>query len=329
MSYKKSGVDTNAADVWVEGIQAKLGASDQLVNGVGEYAAVYKLNDREWVATSCDGIGTKILWSLGGLGSPKDLAQDLVAMNVNDVLCTGATPKLFMDYLACSGKEALRSDGFLKKFINGLIEVCGENEQILAGGETAQMPDLYDGDDFDAAGFSVGFMSPDQYLDPKKLTSGLEVWGLPSSGPHSNGFTWLRKLFDSKSESALIAELFMKPTRIYVKDFLRLRESVKILSAYHVTGSGLLNLLRSQSKVGFKLTEWPTQLPDWVEIVKNKSGSTLEELFTTFNCGFGFIVVVEKSEMNSSYLERQGFQKLGVTSDKYEVSLPQFKISFS
>src|SRR4051794_10839818 len=103
MTYKKSGVDTDQADKWVEGIQARLKSSNDLISGVGDYAAVYKSSDKEWIATSCDGIGTKILWTLLGLGKPKDLAQDLIAMNVNDVLCTGATPKLFLDYIACSG----------------------------------------------------------------------------------------------------------------------------------------------------------------------------------------------------------------------------------
>src|SRR5688572_16205978 len=100
MSYKSCGVDTSAADQWVEGIQARLGAQ-KLLSGVGDYAAVYEMSGDELLSTSCDGIGTKILWALDGLGSAKGLAQDLIAMNVNDVLCTGATPKLFLDYLAC------------------------------------------------------------------------------------------------------------------------------------------------------------------------------------------------------------------------------------
>jgi phosphoribosylformylglycinamidine cyclo-ligase len=339
MTYKKSGVDTDQADKWVEGIQSKLHATSELVSGVGDYAAVYKLNDNEWVATSCDGIGTKILWTLQGLGSAKNLAQDLIAMNVNDVLCTGANPKLFLDYIACSGKEALQDDGFLKKFIGGIIDVCKENGQILAGGETAQMPDLYKGEEFDTAGFSVGFLHPDEYLHPSKLTPGLEIWGWPSSGPHSNGFTWLRQLFDSKKDADLIRKHFMNPTKIYVNEFKQLRAELKsktrskssdgILAAYHITGSGLLNLLRSQSSVGFELNEWPEKLPAWFEAIRERSKSTYEELFKTFNGGFGFMIALSAAEETTSILKKNGLVKLGLTTESYEVNIPQFDIRLS
>jgi phosphoribosylformylglycinamidine cyclo-ligase len=328
MSYKNSGVDVHAADQWVEGIQNKIG-TQELISGVGDYAAVYKLNDREWVATSCDGIGTKILWTLKGIGTPKDLAQDLLAMNVNDVLCTGATPKLFLDYIACSGKEALQENGFLKKFIYGLADICKENEQILAGGETAQMPDLYKGEEFDTAGFSVGFMEPENYIHPQKLEEGAELWGWTSNGPHSNGFTWLRKLFDSEKDAETIRNYFMAPTRIYIKEFRDLRKKLEAhscLAAYHVTGSGLLNLLRSQNQWGFELTHWPKELPSWLQVIQERSKASNAELLSTFNGGYGFIVAIKKAgAQQSTLLEQSGLKFLGSVSSKPGVRIPQLE----
>jgi phosphoribosylformylglycinamidine cyclo-ligase len=328
MSYEKSGVDTKAADNWVEGIQNKIGAThSDLISGVGDYAAVYKSSEQQWIATSCDGIGTKILWGLEGFGSPKGLAQDLVAMNVNDLLCTGATPKLFLDYLACSGKEALKEGSFLKKFITGLIEVCQEENQILAGGETAQMPDLYQDPHFDVAGFSVGFLSEKEYIHPTNLKEGLQVYGWTSSGPHSNGFTWLRKLF-SKNEKTEVENL-MAPTRIYIKDFLEARKLLsnnKILSAFHITGSGLENLLRSQNTVGFHLDKWPTTLPAWASAVKDKSGCNYQELFSTFNCGMGFIFVTQKP-LSPEECAQLKATHLGHTTQSAGVKIPHYDVS--
>lgn len=330
MSYKSSGVDTSAADNWVEGIQKKLGAQ-QLLSGVGDYAAVYEMNPEELLATSCDGIGTKILWALDGHGTPKSLAQDLIAMNVNDVLCTGAAPKLFLDYLACSGKEVLVEGSFLKKFIHGLIEVCAEHGQILAGGETAQMPDLYKGDHFDAAGFSVGFLKKNEFLRFSNLKAGMPVYGWKSAGPHSNGFSWLRKIFDTQKDAAFISEHLMAPTEIYISKFLKARSSLKdnsIVAAYHITGSGLLNLLRSQNTVGFDLSLWPKEAPTWLSEVQKRTDASWSDLFSTFNCGVGFIFATEKA-LSAEEISSLGVMQLGNTTDRFEVKLPAFDVTLT
>ncbi|MEZ4815901.1 MAG: AIR synthase related protein [Bdellovibrionota bacterium] len=337
MSYKSSGVDTSAADNWVEGIQKKLGAQ-QLLSGVGDYAAVYEMNKEELLATSCDGIGTKILWSLDGHGSAKALAQDLIAMNVNDVLCTGATPKLFLDYLACSGKEVLVEGSFLKNFIHGLIEVCAEHGQILAGGETAQMPDLYKGDNFDAAGFSVGFLKKNEFIRFSNLKPGMPVYGWKSAGPHSNGFSWLRKIFDTSKDAAFITEHLMAPTEIYISRFLQARSLIEstleskkdnsLVAAYHITGSGLLNLLRSQSSVGFDLNLWPMELPIWIQEIQKRTKASATELFSTFNCGFGFLFATEKV-LSAEQVESLGLTELGKTTNTFEVNIPNFDVTLS
>ncbi len=327
MTYEKSGVDINAADKWVEGIQAGLTHDSKLISGVGEYAAVYAQNKDEWIATSCDGIGTKLLWSLDSLGSAESLAQDLLAMNVNDVLCTGATPKLFLDYIACSGSDALKEGSFLKSFIKGLIKVCGENDQLLVGGETAQMPELYKGNHFDVGGFSIGFLKPEAYLHPKNLKEGMSVWGWTSSGPHSNGYSWLRKIFSTSNDASYIQEHLMPATRVYVKDFFNLRKAFgpnDLISAYHITGSGLWNLLRSQDKIGFNLDQWPS-LPAWALEVQKRTNASTQQLFETFNCGIGFAVVVSENT-DVEVLKKQGLQYLGKTENKAGLRLPKYNI---
>ena len=337
MSYKSSGVDINAADKWVEEIQSRVsqGDSQKLVSGVGEYAAVYAQNENEWLATSCDGIGTKIFWTLEGLKASenpeKDLAQDLLSMNVNDLLCTGATPKLFLDYIACSGSDALQEGRFLKKFIRGLIDICRDENQILAGGETAQMPDLYKDDHFDVGGFSIGFLKPEEYLHPKNITEGSQVWGWTSNGPHSNGFSWLRKIFDNQKDKELIQKELMPPTRVYIKDFLNLRKNLQekgfeksLQAAFHITGSGLWNLLRSQKNFGFELSNWP-ELPHWVKAVQERTKCSTHDLFATFNCGIGFAVVVDQN-VPAELLKDLRLVELGKTIKGNSVILPKFQI---
>ncbi len=307
-NYKNVGVDTDAADEWVARLasltaRAPAEIKNKLRSGVGDYAAVFEHSNSQWLATSCDGVGTKILWAEQGLGSAKDLAQDLVAMNANDLLCVGARPTLFLDYLAIGSKDLLKPGALVAEFIAGLIEVCNSSGQMVIGGETAQMPDLYEPTGFDVAGFSIGFLKPEEFLSVENITEGSEVWGWPSSGPHSNGFSWLRKIFDSKKDAAFIRENLMKPTRLYVNDFLDLRSELSLLdtsfkkpiqAAFHITGSGLLNFLRAQPKnrkIGFDLKNWP-KMPGWVEEIRSRTGAAPADLYKAFNMGIGFSIVL-------------------------------------
>ena len=260
-SYKNSGVDIRADEAWVDFLQnmalpeaerARLqSVQDKIVTRMGEYASVYALSEHNWVATATDGIGTKLIWALQGLGSMQDLAQDLVAMNVNDLLCVGARPTLFLDYLAIASSAMMAENGVMRDFLKGIQLACARSGALLVGGETAQMPDLYNEGDFDAAGMSVGFLAPEDYLHVDNVVPGSQVWAWESSGPHSNGYTWLRKLFDKDSDHDFIRRQLMPPTKLYVSDFLKFRDSLgsdrrALQGAYHITGSGLLNLLRIQ-----------------------------------------------------------------------------------
>jgi phosphoribosylformylglycinamidine cyclo-ligase len=337
MSYKKSGVDETRAASWVQKIAGLTSANsknneNKMRSRIGDYAAVFELNPQNWVATACDGVGTKLLWTTMGLASAKDLAQDLLAMNANDVLCVGATPVLFLDYLALGNAKMLDEDEILSEFIAGLQEHCASQEQILAGGETAQMPDLYHDNHFDLAGFSVGFMSPDQYFDVDQVQIGDELWGWQSSGPHANGFSWLRKSFDPQNDKEWIQKHLMPPTKLYVQTMKKFKAALSeksqlknLLAAYHITGTGLLNLLRkqptnSERKIGFDLKYWPEKWPEWLEEMKRRNPQTeLKEFYTTFNMGFGFccLFTAQFAKTQKTWLESQGLVRLGeVTSEE-------------
>jgi phosphoribosylformylglycinamidine cyclo-ligase len=332
--YKSSGVDVDQADAWVADIAGRLGAAGdaqlrgRLRSGVGDYAAVYALTDDNWLALSCDGVGTKLLWTKEGFGTVDALAQDLVAMNANDVLCVGARPLLFLDYLAVGSLQVVREGG-LKGFIGGLSKACAESGMIVVGGETAQMPDVYGREGYDLAGFAAGVLQPREHLTVERVQPGAEVWGWSSNGPHSNGFSWLRKVFDSARDGEFIRRELMAPTRLYAKDFLGLRDQLRSLgredalqSAFHITGSGVLNFLRAQPKgrtIGVDLTDWPDvrELP-WVRELVARTGTELESLWRTFNMGFGFCVVLDRDLVRDakSLLESLGLRRLGcVTSD--------------
>ncbi len=346
--YKKSGVDTGAADKWVSFIEGTLkhkgkpSLSKNLVSGVGAYAAVYALDKKRWLATTCDGVGTKLLWTQEGMGRSADLAQDLFAMNVNDLICVGASPLLFLDYLAVGSKKILSPKGSMGSFLKGLNEACLDSHCLLVGGETAQMPDIYEKDGYDMAGFAVGTLEPEDFLsiervDPRR---GADLWAWPSSGPHSNGFSWLRKLFSSKSDKNFIKKNLMVPTKIYVKDFLNLKSTLsrtrlskELLSAFHVTGSGLLNLVRAAHPAGhlrYNLHSWDeTRWPSWAEEVAKRSKATKEELYTTFNMGLGLILLFSKNnrERLRPLLESVGLINIGELSVETGANKPATKAS--
>ncbi len=300
-SYKDSGVDTAGADEWVDTISERFGAlSKNLISSFDSYSAVYKTSGDNCVALSCDGVGTKVLWTKAGLGSGAQVAQDLMAMNVNDLICVGATPQLFMDYLAVGSLRHQKESGFLSQFLEGLHKSCHETGVLLVGGETAEMPGVYEEHQYDVAGFSVGFLKESEYLNPAAIKPGDVVYGWKSSGPHSNGFSWLRRLFDTQKDERFIREHLMLPTALYVKPFLSLQTAVcgAIRGAFHITGSGFLNLLRFNNvkndiALGFDLDKLFAP-PEWCLEVQKRSGATSEEMYKSFNMGLGFVFCLSR-----------------------------------
>jgi phosphoribosylformylglycinamidine cyclo-ligase len=339
--YKKTGVDIHVADEWVDRLKkiqltdcTQVAGSffsapkDKLVSGIGDYASVFALSETQYLATSCDGVGTKLLWTIAGLGSAEDLAQDLVAMNSNDLLCVGARPLLFLDYLAVGSKSLLKEGGVLESFVRGLNKSCLQTGQLLVGGETAQMPDLYAASHFDLAGFNVGVMDAKEWLSVKNTKIGDEVWAWASSGPHSNGFTLLRKLFDTQNDADFIRRHLMKPTRLYVNELLAFREELKsksqlpaLRAAFHITGSGLLNFLRYpeyEDPFGFEIFLDKATWPEWLIETQRRSSLDDREMSETFNMGVGMALILDSTFANHSAadLQSHGLRKIGRVSER-------------
>ncbi|MDE0152073.1 MAG: phosphoribosylformylglycinamidine cyclo-ligase [Bdellovibrionales bacterium] len=285
MDYRKSGVDICRAEELVDWMKRTKSDchQDKVISGIGGYASIFKMHSemKEPCLVSCtDGVGTKLLLALKHR-SLKSLGQDLVAMCVNDLVCTGAQPLFFLDYYACG---QLNPEHF-KELLTGIREACQESECALVGGETAEMPGVYQKEDFDCAGFVVGVVDRPNILKSSNVKKGDVLLALPSSGFHSNGYSLLRKVFEKDMDKW--SEELLKPTSLYVKACRLMKGRVHALA--HITGGGLDNILRV-SPEGSQVELIPWSVPEPFLEVKNRTGLNWEEMLKTFNCGVGMAV---------------------------------------
>lgn len=298
MDYKSSGVDIDLADKFVERIKRMVGRThdDRTVAGVGGFAALYKMDEERFLAASTDGVGTKIKLAIE-TGIHHTIGIDLVAMCVNDLICTGAKPLFFLDYFA-SGKLNLEVS---EKVLEGIVEGCIQGKLALIGGETAEMPGMYLNGDYDLAGFSVGEVYKADLLDGSRISKGDTLIGIASSGFHSNGFSLVRKVLEQVEDLKLREKLktdCLVPTKIYVKTFEALRKglgpSLKGLS--NITGSGMLNVPRMNENFDYVINYLPTlrELPPFMSEVMERTGLSQLELSQTFNMGIGMVLATDK-----------------------------------
>lgn len=294
-TYQDAGVDIAKGESLVEKIKEKVRGTygPQVVHGVGGFCSLYDMGDGRLLAAGTDGVGTKIKLAIN-LGIHHTIGIDLVAMCVNDVLCCGARPLFFLDYLA-TGKLDLEVS---ERLIEGIVQGCKESKMPLMGGETAEMPGLYAPGDYDLAGFCVGEVHRDQLIDGQRLQEGDLILGLSSSGFHSNGYSLIRQLV-GEEEHALLKEC-LTPTRIYVRPILELLKrfpgSVKGMA--HITGGGVRNILRINPEWGYSFHSWPTQQewPSAIAQVVQRSHLSPQEIYRTFNMGIGMVLVVDKNK---------------------------------
>lgn len=309
IDYKQAGVDVEAGDALVDWLKATAPAKwphqDRLVEGIGGFAALFRADFKDMkepCLVSCtDGVGTKIKLAVH-FESYKEVAQDLVAMCVNDLICCGARPLFFLDYYA-SGRLRLPA---AKDFLSGVQAACVESECALIGGETAEMPGVYEGNDFDCAGFSVGVVDRTQALGAHRVKAGMKLIGIPSSGFHSNGFSLLRKIFAADMD-AWRAEL-LKPTALYVKLVHAALAEGGVEAVAHITGGGMDNIPRVlPAGTVAKLKAWPVPAP-FLE-VKKRSGLAWSSMLTTLNCGLGMAWVArpEKVEALHAVCRKLGY----------------------
>lgn len=310
VTYKDAGVDIDAGNALVERIKgvAKRTSRPEVLGGLGGFGALCQIpaGYREPLLVSgTDGVGTKLRLAMN-LERHDTIGIDLVAMCVNDLLVCGAEPLFFLDYYA-TGK--LNVD-VAAKVVTGIGDGCEQAGCALVGGETAEMPGMYEGEDYDLAGFCVGIVEKSEVLDGSKVKAGDILLGLASSGPHSNGYSLIRKLLEISGESLdmplsdgqPLADALMAPTRIYIKSLLPLiRSNAGIHALSHITGGGLYEniprVLPDDCKASLDLTNYKRPAVfDWLQSV----GRVPEkEMYRTLNCGIGMVLAVDASQAAS------------------------------
>src|SRR5882724_2852063 len=261
ITYRDAGVDIDAGDELVERIKPLVRRAQrrEVLAGIGGFAALVELPpgyQRPVLVSGTDGVGTKLRLAIDS-GRHDTIGIDLVAMCANDVVVQGAEPLFFLDYYA-TGKLRV---AVAEAVVRGIVEGCVQAGAALVGGETAEMPGMYQGEDYDLAGFCVGVVEKDAIIDGSATRAGDVVLGLPSSGPHSNGFSLIRKIlqvagadFKTSLDGVSLIDRLMAPTRIYVKPVLRLIAAIPVHGLSHITGGGLVENI-------------PRVLPDGLEVV--------------------------------------------------------------
>ncbi|MDU2375769.1 phosphoribosylformylglycinamidine cyclo-ligase [Anaerococcus vaginalis] len=314
INYKDAGVDVANGQKEVELIKklVEKTQSENVLSKLGGFSGLFSLENlnikNPVLVSGTDGVGTKVM--LAQMMDKHDtIGIDCVAMCVNDILCQGAKPLFFLDYIAC-GKLVPEK---MEKIVKGVADGCLQANSSLIGGETAEMPGLYKENDYDLAGFCVGIVDKEKIITGEKIKKGDHIFGLKSSGIHSNGYSLIRKVFKNLDEDfngKAIWEELLTPTKIYVKPVLSLLEKFNIKGMAHVTGGGFYeNLPRmlSEEELSIVINKNSYEIP---EIFKKlmELGVQEEEMYNTFNMGIGFVLCVEEDEVEDvlKELSKQG-----------------------
>jgi phosphoribosylformylglycinamidine cyclo-ligase len=317
ISYKDAGVDIDAGDALVERIKplAKATMRPEVLTGIGGFGAVIEIAKKfkePVLISGTDGVGTKLKLAFK-LDKHDTVGIDLVAMSVNDILVQGAEPLFFLDYFA-TGKLELDT---AEAVIRGIAEGCKQAGCALIGGETAEMPSMYPAGEYDLAGFAVGVAEKSKLIDGSTIRPGDAVLGLASSGCHSNGYSLVRKLVDVSSANLKadfhgrpFGDVLIEPTRIYVKPLLALMQKLPVKGMAHITGGGLTGniprVLPDHCAVELSRSAWNWgPLFDWLQMTAQINNA---EMYKTFNCGIGMVVVVaaEHAETARAELTKAG-----------------------
>src|SRR5882762_9088290 len=297
LTYRDSGVDIDAGDTLVERIRpyARKTHRPEVLAGIGGFGGLFEAPEgyREPVmVVGTDGVGTKLKLAFMA-GKHDTVGIDLVAMSVNDVVVAGAEPVVFLDYFATSRLEVAEAEQVIK----GIAEGCVRAGCALIGGETAELPGFYGRGEYDLAGFCVGIVEKSRILDGSQVKAADVVLGMASSGLHSNGFSLVRKVFESDLSAQLAREL-LEPTRIYVKDCLALRDALDVHAFAHITGGGLPGNLPRVLPEGHRAVlrrgSWP--VPGIFERIQKAGNVADSEMLRTFNMGIGMCAVVPRAD---------------------------------
>ncbi|CAM4423482.1 phosphoribosylformylglycinamidine cyclo-ligase [Paenibacillus endophyticus] len=313
-AYKKAGVDIAAGNEAVERMKkhVKRTYRPEVLAELGGFGGLFSLNkdkyDEPVLVSGTDGVGTKLKLAFA-MDKHDTIGIDAVAMCVNDIIVQGAEPLFFLDYLACDKVVPEKIEAIVK----GIAEGCVQAGCSLIGGETAEMPGMYQGGEYDIAGFTVGIVDKKKMIDGSTIAAGDAVIGFASSGIHSNGFSLVRRLLledagyklDQELEElggAKLGDVLIEPTRIYVKSALKLVEQVEVKGMAHITGGGFIEniprVLPDGVNVDVEYGSWPI-LPIF-DLMQSKGSITNRDMFTTFNMGIGLVVVVPADQANEA-----------------------------
>ena len=312
-SYKDAGVDITAGYRAVELMKEHIKKTKVhgVCSDIGGFGGLFEPDlagmKRPVLVSGTDGVGTKL--KLAFLMDKHDtVGIDCVAMCVNDIICSGAKPLFFLDYIACGKNEPEK----IADIVKGVAEGCVQAGAALIGGETAEMPGFYPINEYDLAGFSVGIVDKEKIIDSKKMTAGDVIIALASSGAHSNGFSLIRKIFDVEKSDILspVSELFGKsigetlliPTKIYVKSVLALLKEIKVKGISHITGGGFYeNIPRSTpSGKGAVIRRESVKVLPIFDLIAKKGNISEREMFNTFNMGVGMSIVVSAQDADKA-----------------------------
>lgn len=311
-SYKAAGVDVTAGYKAVQLMKDTVNSTytNGVVSDIGGFGGLFapqiKGMEEPILVSGTDGVGTKL--KLAFLMDKHDtVGEDCVAMCANDVICTGAMPMFFLDYLAL-GKNVPEK---VATIVKGVAEGCKKANCSLIGGETAEMPGFYPEGEYDLAGFCVGIVDKKKIIDSSKINIGDKVIGLKSSGVHSNGFSLVRKVFNVNKENLneyiqslgmTLGEELLKPTKIYVKPILELIKQVEVKGISHITGGGFYENMPRMLKEGvsLKINKNSYKIPEIFRLIETKGNIPERDMYNTFNMGIGMCVIVPENETEKS-----------------------------
>ena len=303
LTYKQAGVDIDAGNELIERIRPVVAKTvrPEVLTGLGGFGGLFSLDTAKYpdpvLVSGTDGVGTKLKLAQD-TGRHDTIGIDLVAMCVNDVIVQGAEPLFFLDYFACGRLDVDQAE----VVIRGIAAGCELAGCALIGGETAEMPDMYAHGEYDLAGFSVGAVNKTELIDGSNIRPGDIVLGLPSSGPHSNGYSLIRRVLESAAgdldadlaAGCTLGDALLRPTRIYVKALLKLLSVIPVRGLAHITGGGILENLPRILPEGviahIDRDRWP--MPPVFGWLQSNGNILDEEMLRTFNCGIGMVVVV-------------------------------------
>jgi len=306
LTYSDSGVDIDEANQLINNIKpiVRQTLNKNVLSNIGGFGALYELDINHYkkpvLVSGTDGVGTKIMLAKE-LSCFDQIGIDLVAMCVNDVITLGAKPLFFLDYFATSKLKVSEATNIIK----GIAEGCLQSDIALIGGETAEMPGVYQSGDFDLAGFCVGVVDYEKIIDGQHIKPTDSIIGIESSGPHSNGYSLIRKIIEvnsinlqDKLDDRTLGEAIIQPTTIYAKAINHLQKTYEIHGMAHITGGGfkenIVRILPENINAEIDLNAWQQpKVFNWIQTVGNVDH---EEMLRTFNCGIGYVLVVSNSD---------------------------------